>query len=58
MSYDEGPRGRIDGEGGRADESLGWHPLDLLRRVVARYRRHVRTFAPRLADAHAEAYEK
>ena len=57
MSYDDGPRGRIDGDGGRADEGLGWRLARPLSRVVARLRRHVREWPRRYVDQQAELYE-
>lgn len=58
MSYDDGPRGRIDGEGGRADEGLGWRLARPLSSVVARLQRHVREWPTRYVDQQAELYEK
>jgi hypothetical protein len=57
MSYDDGSRGRIDGDGGRADEGLGWRLARPLSRVVARLRRHVREWPGRYVDQQAELYE-
>jgi len=57
MSYDDGFRGRIDGDGGRADEGLGWRLARPLSRVVARLRRHVREWSGRYVDQQAELYE-
>lgn len=58
MSYDDGSRGRIDGDGGRADERTGWRLVRPLSRVVARLRRHAREWPGRYVDQQAELYEQ
>jgi hypothetical protein len=55
MSYDDGPRRRIDENTGRAsDEETRTGPLDT---VVERLRRHVREWPSRYVDQQAELYE-
>ncbi|SEW16402.1 hypothetical protein [Halobacterium jilantaiense] len=58
MSFGDGSRGRINGDGGRADESLGWRLARPLSRVVARLQRHTREWPGRYVDQQAELYEK
>jgi hypothetical protein len=58
MSYDDGSRGRIDGDGGRADEGLGWRLTRPFSRVVARLQRHAREWPGRYVDQQAELYEQ
>jgi len=56
MSYDDGRRGRIDDETGRASDETP--PTGPLRAVVARLRRHVREWPSRYVDQQAELYER
>ena len=58
MSYDDGSRGRIDGDGGRADEGHDWRLARPVSRVVARLQRHVREWPGRYVDQQAELYEQ